>query len=520
MTPDVYDSDDALNRSPLLKAQVIKYQVEDPQPPFAKRWHSGDGRGDSHSTMGSPSRSSRKRGQQSKPLTNLADAVLISHLDPNRPDIATEARENPLEYDQRPEDGGEPPIRSSHQIPGLSEAASKALSLLPDGQQPVAFPADPQVGLPDNSQTLKPDWRQRTVLLSTNSVEDPNAARIKKEPKSPRFAFPPHHHLKPPSEINASEDSLATSPLGKFTISPSERPVQEHLPAFQSRHPLPSEDSLATSPLGKFTISPSERPVQEHLPALQSRHPLPQSAAGSSPDNVKSLPSLQATLGEQLSEPARKDHPGRPPHPFPPISTTSPLTLGAFARERSLSGPCQLPPSPYPHHLSPVSSKDFSGLSPPASLGRPTPTTLKPELAYPIDQPARSPQMVKSPSANYPTPTERKPEETEPQPFPTPGSAQSNGHISGNGQYRCTYPGCTATSFQTQYLLNSHANVHSTERPHFCPVTGCNRGEGGKGFKRKNEMIRHGLVHDSPGYVCPFCPNQQHRYPRPDNLQR
>ena len=33
-------------------------------------------------------------------------------------------------------------------------------------------------------------------------------------------------------------------------------------------------------------------------------------------------------------------------------------------------------------------------------------------------------------------------------------------------------------------------------------------------------MIRHGLVHDSPGYVCPFCPDQQHKYPRPDNLQR
>jgi hypothetical protein len=40
------------------------------------------------------------------------------------------------------------------------------------------------------------------------------------------------------------------------------------------------------------------------------------------------------------------------------------------------------------------------------------------------------------------------------------------------------------------------------------------------GFKRKNEMIRHGLVHDSPGYVCPFCPDREHKYPRPDNLQR
>ncbi|RFU74171.1 meiosis mei2 [Trichoderma arundinaceum] len=88
------------------------------------------------------------------------------------------------------------------------------------------------------------------------------------------------------------------------------------------------------------------------------------------------------------------------------------------------------------------------------------------------------------------------------------------------GGYECTFTGCTAPPFQTQYLLNSHANVHSQARPHYCPVQGCPRSEGGKGFKRKNEMIRHGLVHDSPGYVCPFCADREHKYPRPDNLQR
>jgi hypothetical protein len=87
-------------------------------------------------------------------------------------------------------------------------------------------------------------------------------------------------------------------------------------------------------------------------------------------------------------------------------------------------------------------------------------------------------------------------------------------------QYRCTFPGCNSAPFQTQYLLNAHANVHSSARPHYCPVAGCPRGEGGRGFKRKNEMIRHGLVHDSPGYICPFCPDRDHKYPRPDNLQR
>ena len=35
-----------------------------------------------------------------------------------------------------------------------------------------------------------------------------------------------------------------------------------------------------------------------------------------------------------------------------------------------------------------------------------------------------------------------------------------------------------------------------------------------------NSHSRHGLVHASPGYMCPFCPDQQHKYPRPDNLQR
>jgi len=73
--------------------------------------------------------------------------------------------------------------------------------------------------------------------------------------------------------------------------------------------------------------------------------------------------------------------------------------------------------------------------------------------------------------------------------------------------------------FYTDFC-SSHTNVHSSNRPHYCPVKDCPRGEGGKGFKRKNEMIRHGLVHQSPGYVCPFCPDREHKYPRPDNLQR
>ncbi|KAI1070424.1 hypothetical protein LB507_011698 [Fusarium sp. FIESC RH6] len=100
-------------------------------------------------------------------------------------------------------------------------------------------------------------------------------------------------------------------------------------------------------------------------------------------------------------------------------------------------------------------------------------------------------------------------------------SVDSNTHPQPiSGSYTCTVQGCNDAPFQTQYLLNSHMIKHSSARPHYCPVKGCPRSQGGKGFKRKNEVTRHGLVHGSPGYVCPFCPDREHKYPRPDNLQR
>ncbi|KIW21702.1 uncharacterized protein PV07_12865 [Cladophialophora immunda] len=137
------------------------------------------------------------------------------------------------------------------------------------------------------------------------------------------------------------------------------------------------------------------------------------------------------------------------------------------------------------------------------------PPKLQPKRA------ARSQPQPQSPPEPKPRP---KLEAQQPQPKPArdPASAAR----STLGPFKCTHDGCNVAPFQTQYLLNSHVNVHSNERTHFCAVQGCPRGYGGLGFKRKNEMIRHGLVHTSPGYMCPFCPKQSHRYPRPDNLQR
>jgi hypothetical protein len=280
-------------------------------------------------------------------------------------------------------------------------------------------------------------------------------------------------------------------------------------------------DGLATSGVAKYTISPSNMPAQELLPAL---HSPPHSAAGS-PENTQSLPPVQSLLRDISTVSVASTH-------YSAASAPSPAGVHSRRVSASLPPPPPLPPQsqmPTPYsHASPMSMKELTGASPAAQ----SPYSWRPPgfksegstVSTVYETPSQGPLTGKSPANSYPTPTEPRP----------PGEENPE---AGN-LYKCQFPDCNAAPFQTQYLLkyvsqtyikiyvtrtdysSSHANVHSQERPHYCPVQDCPRGIGGKGFKRKNEMIRHGLVHDSPGYVCPFCTDQQHKYPRPDNLQR
>ncbi|KAH8700644.1 hypothetical protein BGW36DRAFT_291250 [Talaromyces proteolyticus] len=438
MLSDVYDSDDALNRSPVLKPAVINYGPVETIPPFQhKRSPSGEGKRDGSSSPDSSEGRSRKHHRIHKEIRpTLGDSVLIGILDPNRPDIARQAGENPLRSDSESDDDSRRRVKVSSQ-PNVtaSEVASHALNIMPP-QQP----------------------RPNTILPSINELVS--------------------------HELHFSQNS--------FQRRPSERLISD-------------QDSLAASRVGKYAISPSSMPAQEILPALQSP---PHSAAGS-PENSQILPSMNTVLRD-LSSVA--------PSPFS-VSAASPPIMPASVRQRQMSGPLPPPsltpsqmPTPY-SHSSPTSMKDMTGVSPaPHSQYAYRPPGLKSEMSNMSFLSESTPMAApagKSPINSYPTPTETKPTEE--------GSEVA---VAGGNVYKCQYPGCTAAAFQTQYLLNSHANVHSQDRPHYCPVPGCPRGVSGKGFKRKNEMIRHGLVHDSPGYVCPFCTDQQHKYPRPDNLQR
>ncbi|KAJ5086102.1 hypothetical protein N7532_010873 [Penicillium argentinense] len=532
MTSDLYDSDDAMGRSPPPVAVKPKLQADEPLPPFVPK--SDDAPDKSEGDKGTPDRSRKPHWPESQTQTRHGDSVLINFLAPDRPDIAAYARENPLT------DGLRQDRSSEERKPPAPWEGTRGSTL-------ATTPATATIAAP----TPTPTPTASATATARTTIATPAAP-------------PEHSHKEEGPDYSAKDHERSLSPRNKFpTTLPPPVPCapvdinnnnNTHLHGFKSPPQRPHRPSVSTltqpdrrlsidqpqppPPLSDIKRSPDlrNRISLPSLPSLQALSP-PSSCAGTSPDsgnnNNQILPSIHSALSGLSSSdfpPAR--HNGLSPYSYPPSATSQ----NDSPHDRQLPRqffPQQIPPSPF-SHFSPVSLKDASNNPSPASqpsFWRPPvpPVTQPPPPSQAAETPHHpptpydmSPMTTKSPATSYPTPTE--------QIAPTPpagvcertafsSTPQANG-VATTGSYKCTHPGCTAPPFQTQYLLNSHANVHSQDRPHFCPVDGCPRGVGGKGFKRKNEMMRHGLVHNSPGYVCPFCPDQQHKYPRPDNLQR
>lgn len=270
------------------------------------------------------------------------------------------------------------------------------------------------------------------------------------------------------------------------------RPPPLQRPSF----PIPpdsEDDSLAKSPLlAQFTIDRRHADPDTVLAALHTTSP-PRSSPGSI-DVRQTLPSLTTALGDAGSPfSAASPHLSRSASSFgPPISAIpsamSPPSISSnphlwkSSRERthSTSTPSDQAVST-PHSA-------WASQSPATTLTTPLSTTSSngPPHINPAAYPAPSPHGISTNGALL-SPTHH----SHPDPNADPSLSSSAAVAAAvNGIFRCTVPGCTAAPFQTQYLLNSHANVHSDTRPHFCPVSGCPRGPGGQGFKRKNEMIR------------------------------
>ncbi|KAE8350210.1 hypothetical protein BDV28DRAFT_151159 [Aspergillus coremiiformis] len=474
---ELYDPDED-RRSPGLEMTRPDYKpAKDPTPPFiVKNLKEPEGEFKFSTGEGTSGCSRKRQSNLFRPETSLGNSVLISYIDPNRPDIADFEAFDPL----RPEHARD-----------CADPLEKVKLEKPKPESLVVEPAKP----------IKSQ-------LETPSETDPSVAA-----KHAQSAL----HVLEQLDLPKLGDGSLEPP--EITVkpqvpSPDERAFKKESPPPKFSQPLPAPPSIPD----KKPFSPASSLSQFVIHSAQ--HVLP---PFHSPDNTTTLPPLQTALRgiPRVNDPPVRAN-GSSPYPLPLVTASSPPALRSDSvwdhqRPSQFGHPAQVPPSPY-SHLSPASTKDLSAVSSPASQNSYWRSSHKSEVSYLTSTYEIAHPTAKSPATSYPTPTDQTPGGTcERAPFNP--NLQSNGVVT-TGAYQCDHPGCNAAPFQTQYLLNSHANVHSQDRPHFCPIEGCSRGIGGKGFKRKNEMIRHGLVHNSPGYVCPFCPDQQHKYPRPDNLQR
>jgi len=471
---DYYDPDDVLpNQSPRLSPVKPNYRFEETPPPLVPEETSSasctpesaqGGAGEGASGTG---RTKRSKGRSAP---SYADALLIHSLDPNRPDIANHALQERLEAPSDSEGGGsEVPMSESdeggHEVNHVGDAVDAVR--MAKGALAVAVTAKDEdlemLDAPDGQRVKREDTPETPVQNGLHEHDRATARQVLSLPRP--LSQKTTLDLKPPPRVPSS-----LAPLITETSKSSPKRVCD------------DADSIATSPnLGKFTITSAEGNPDSTLPAMQMSPP--RSSSAHSPDSIPTLPSIQTLTGHS-----------------PIMTRPSPSHMTQF-------GPS---PSSYSH--------SSPSMSPP---GMPTPgmashpgywrnTTRDGSISTPSDHqstPSSHTAMTPSSTASY-TPSiatmaeqnqnrhrqdsiDESTSTTSPQSHGQllNGPVQPNGPFATNA-FKCGHPGCTAVPFQTQYLLNSHANVHSSNRPHFCPVADCPRGPGGKGFKRKNEMIR------------------------------
>ncbi|KAF2438898.1 hypothetical protein P171DRAFT_490935 [Karstenula rhodostoma CBS 690.94] len=521
-----YDSDDALPKSPGLKPFCPRATPSPSPPPLVT--HHVAHYPTTHNVSPSSSRR-RNKSNRRKTRPSQGDFVLIRVMDPNQPDIARQASERALNSDSGSEIEDEDmenrsPTEATRTNQSKTDGASLDLSRVaqralnvdeytfvkphaplhrdsvvePDGHDPLrkASIASQATDTSGNGSLLSvSDALARTRTLSVVSATS-SSSRDERNGSIANGRIDSGSSGKTPDLYELAIPSRSGSPSQK-------------LPALQTPQ-SPPQDGVANSPNSQKQQLPGFRHLSDLAEtAIQEQETRNNSIAHR--QSISSTGQSPTSVGRQLSITSLSPNSNYGPHsatspagdPQLQFQTRDPflrsgqhLTLFANTRrpsQASDSGPYSASTL---HSATTSDSYQSEGVSPGAQS---TPIEIRGGRNLSIDGALASRTLP-----------------------PPPGVGANIGLVPshGSGTFKCDYPGCTALPFQTQYLLNSHANVHSQSRPHYCPVPGCPRAEGGKGFKRKNEMIRHGLVHASPGYVCPFCPDREHKYPRPDNLQR
>ena len=438
----LYDPDNYLiqeHRSPGLEALKPSFDVVETPPPIATRDSSLEPSEDEEGEGGGAHKESSDEKHQ-------GDYVLLRQWAPNHPAIANTALKR--------------------YIGPSSRVQEEVFMTVIDDNQHGADATATQVEEDDAT-----GW---------DLIDTPEAMETETPVEHPKV----NGFHSPPPTSDPKELARAPSLTKRLNLKPPLRPPPINTSSTE-------EDSIAKSPaLARFTINAADGDPLNTLPAMQMSPP--RSSVTGSPEprqNLPSLTSLTTALSSDSGTPFSASS--------PPLSRTSPGQLSQYG--------------PSPH----------SGMSPPSLPSHPSfwrTSTREGSTSTPSDYaivsasgsvstPASS-IIHQSPILSHPNPITHSPDHsrldgsTEQIVSPDSDEADANGTDQfGCSSYKCTISGCTAVPFQTQYLLNSHMNVHSDTRPHFCPVKGCNRGPGGQGFKRKNEMIR---------YVFPVTPQNSH----------
>ncbi|KAF2823265.1 hypothetical protein CC86DRAFT_372283 [Ophiobolus disseminans] len=517
MNDNWYSEDDFRPRSPGLERVYVKAAPSPSPPPQVTKVL--------HPPVSALSSRRLKKANRRKTRPTQGDWVLIREMAPNQPEIAQQVSQQALNSDSGesgPDDEDEMedqssgtvnaplrpnathPVRSGVQPFGLSNAAKDGVGT----GQPTATSAH-------RDSVVEPDIRvgpfasDRRASEVTPFSSLPNGVRPHANDvnsRKPSVAFNVHSPSPKPQPYQRRDSTAVMQP-------PDDSPTNLHqlqIPQSDVRLPMIQPQSPMND-----AASPAS---QQQIPSISSLvGDIPRSASISEDPRTnglvhrQSISSMTASPTSRVRQMSISSH--TPASPIPPFSASSPMSANSDLQRGDIflqSGgghvfgadarrPSQASANGRYQTLHSASTSDgYQSSDGPSPGSQQTPIEPRPRHMSLDGTIANSAIILPPPNGS--------------------GLPQMGSH--GAGAFRCDYPGCNALPFQTQYLLNSHTNVHSQNRPHYCPVKGCPRSEGGKGFKRKNEMIRHGLVHQSPGYVCPFCPDREHKYPRPDNLQR
>ena len=437
LAAETYDSDDGLiQRSPPLVPRIVNLRPS-PSPDYLPPPERSP-------TPERPKRSStldaKGKKRHPKAQASQGDAVLIGFMGGlNYPDLATKVGEVPLPQSDDSEVDDQMDVEGKDQRSESKPVSDKKIALIQ-----LAEDALPFVDRRDGNDGLK------------NEQSRPARPKISTHPSLPEPKDVPHVKI----ESRQSSPSIVSR-------SPS-RTIHElnaNYSPSRNIHRKGDSDSAAISPiLRKYTIPNSERSPTETLPAMQQSPP---STSSKSPNAQHSLPSLRAIQLEPLLDGRSQNetaprHINRPPFPLsngtvnsPPISSIAPKSIQYPSPHNRMNDHFHQSyahgqPSPA---YSDASPRDSAKMSPP---GKP----IYPQY-YGSGRASQSEELTPKSAESHlspssfnaaPSPNPHHSDVDRSRPILPPPSGMAGGSMM-MGTFKCEHTGCTASAFQTQYLL-------------------------------------------------------------------